>query len=180
MNFPRSVRLPIVNYLNDRPYELVRACDVGGEPSSVAQVVSVCNEPNVYEWLFRKPLGGRPYEEAKAREWLEWSNDGWSSGTHFVFAVIDEQKVIVAACDIKSNDPIAEIGYWASQEHRGVMTNAVMAMCALAADAGFQKLFARTKNENYRSTAVLRRAGFKKCESDDPSYERFELLLRSD
>jgi RimJ/RimL family protein N-acetyltransferase len=144
----------------------------------VARIVSICSEPNVYEWLFREPLGGCPYEETKAREWLQWSNDGWSSGTHFVFAVIDDQKCVVAACDIKSNNPIAEIGYWASQWHRGVITNAVISMCTLAADAGFRELFARTKKENYRSQAVLQRAGFKKSASHDGGEERFTLLLR--
>ena len=177
MRFLSPLRCPVENYLSGRSYEMVRACDLSEESSSLARIVSICNETKVYEWLFRGPLGGRPYEEANARDWLKWSREGWLSGTHFVFAVIDDQKCVVAACDIKSNDPVAEIGYWASQRERGIMTNTVMAMCALAADAGFRELFARTKKENYKSQAVLRRAGFDRSLSDDNGDARFTLLL---
>lgn len=179
MKFPSPLRLPIVNHLNGRLYEFVRGCDVSSEPSSVARIVSICNEPDIYEWIFRGPLEGRPYEEEKAREWLQWAKEGWLSGTHFVFAVIDDQKCVAAACDIKSNEPVAEIGYWASQQHRGVMTNAVVTMCALAVDAGFRELFARTKKENQRSRAVLQRAGFKRSPSHNCGYERFTMSLGS-
>ena len=173
------LRLSIRNHLSGSLYEFVRACDVSDESSSIARIVSICNEPSIYEWLFQGPLGGRPYDEGKARQWLQWSNEGWSSGTHFVFAVLDDQRRVAAACDIKSQGPSAEIGYWASQQDRGVMTNAVMAMCVLAADAGFRELFARTKKANHRSQAVLQRAGFTRGVSDDSDHERFTLLLNA-
>jgi RimJ/RimL family protein N-acetyltransferase len=177
MEFPNPLPVPIVNHLTGHPYDLVRASDVSSDPLSVKRITSICNEPEVYEWLFREPLKGRPYDEVKAHEWLKWSRDGWSSGSHFVFAVIDDEQRIIAACDIKSKEPIAEIGYWSSQQHRGVMTNAVKAMCRLATKAGFLKLFARTKEKNSRSQAVLKRAGFEKKPSDLIDYQCFELLL---
>jgi RimJ/RimL family protein N-acetyltransferase len=177
MKFPSPLRLPIENQLTGRSYELVGACDVGDDDATVARIVSICNEPAVYEWLFRGPLEGRPYEEAKAREWLRWAKDGWTSGTHFVFAVLDDQQCIVAACAIKGNTPSAEVGYWASQWHRGVMTNALLKISALAAGAGFRELFAKTKKGNSKSQGVLRRAGFTQSADDEGGYERFSLRL---
>jgi hypothetical protein len=97
MRFPNPLRLSVENYVSGRSYEMVRACDVSEESSSLARIVSICNEPNVYEWLFRGPLEGRPYDEANARDWLQWSREGWLSGHHFVFAVLDDQKCVVAA-----------------------------------------------------------------------------------
>lgn len=180
MKFPNPLRVPIVNHLTGRAYNLVRASDMNGDPSNQQRIAAICNEPEVYEWLFRDLFEGRPYEEAKAREWLRWSREGWSSGTHFVFAVIDDEQRIAAACDIKSAEPVAEIGYWASQKHRGVMTNAVKAMCALAREAGFRRLFARTKEKNVRSQAVLVRAGFERKPSEQSGHRRFELSLGVD
>lgn len=99
-------------------------------------------------------------------EWLSWASQGWRANTHFCFAVTDDSGAIAAACDIKSRDPDgAEIGYWASARHRGVMTNAVSAMCEAARQAGFRSLMARVRHENSRSQAVLARAGF----GTDPS-----------
>lgn len=178
MKFSLPLRVPIANHLSGRTYQLVRACDLRADSSTVAWIVSICSEPNVYEWLFREPLDGLPYDASKALEWLRWSNDGWQLGTHFVFAVIDDQESIAAACDIKSNEQVAEIGYWASDHHRGVMTNAIVAMCTLAAEEGFRGLLARTKKENHRSQRVLQRAGFTRIEHEDSSEERFMLPLK--
>lgn len=177
MTFPVPLRVPIRNHLTGRPYELVRACEVNPKPATVARIVAICNEPLVYEWIFRESLAGRRYEAADAREWLEWSWSGWSDGTHFVFAVLDEAGHIAAACDIKSKDPVAEIGYWASQQHRGIMTNAVKAMCGLAAAAGFRGLFSRTRSDNQSSKAVLARAGLVPAPSPGHDEDRFELLF---
>src|SRR5690606_12512109 len=92
--------------------------------------------------------------------WLEWSRDGWTSGTHFVFGVMTENGRVAAACDIKSPDAMAEGGYWASGAHRGVMTNALKAGCRLASEGGCRGLFGRTHEGDVRSVSVLLRAGF--------------------
>lgn len=177
MKFPIPLRIPVVNHLTGRTCFLVQASDLISDPLSVSQVASICNESDVYEWLFREPFTGRPYDEAKALEWLQWSRDGWLSGRHFVFAVVDDARWVNAACDIKSNEPVAEIGYWASRQHRGVMTNAVKAMCGLAKEAGFRKLCARTKEKNLRSQAVLERSGFERTPSTQTGFHNFERLL---
>ncbi len=177
MRFPEDLRVPIDNPLTGARYELVRADGAARGPEALERLVEICNEPDIYDWLFRELLGGRPYSEGKAREFLEWSGAGWSAGTHFVFLVLDGEGRIAAACDIKSNDTVAEVGYWAGRDHRGVMTNTVRALCALAAGAGFGRLFARTKAGNLRSQGVLLRAGFARVQDDPDGHARFELPL---
>jgi RimJ/RimL family protein N-acetyltransferase len=179
MRFCGPINVRIVNHLTKRPYFLIGACELEIEAGNIERITSICNEPDVYDWLFRKPLSGKPYPEEKARQWLEWARAGWTANSHFIFAVISEAKDIAAACQIKSNDDVAEVGYWASHIHRGVMTDAVSAMCLLAANAGFRELYASTNEGNTRSEAVLSRVGFVRVpgvRSDNRS--RFELLLK--
>jgi len=160
--FPDGLRIPIASHLNGRRYFVVRCDHVEPTVDRLAEIVSICNEPEVYGWLFREVLGGLVYPPEKARGWLSWAADGWRANSHFCFAVTDESGGIVAACDIKSSDPDgAEIGYWASALHRGVMTNAVDAMCRAARQAGFRSLMAWVRHGNIRSLAVLARVGFR-------------------
>lgn len=175
--FPEEICVGIVNHVTGRRYDLIPAADLSPDLPTLARIVAVCNESEVYRWLFREPLAGRPYSEKWARDWIEWSKAGWHAKTHFVFVVLDEMKSVAAACDIKSNALNAEIGYWASQEHRGVMTNAVVAVCNLAAAAGFVGVFARTKKSNIRSQAVLARAGFEKSHDRSDDHEWFTRTL---
>lgn len=159
--FPSVVREPIVNHLNGARCLLVRADQVEASAGHLAEIVGIANEPVIYDWLFRAGLEGAPYPVEKAGDFLRWSADGWNEGTHFVFLVVGEDGKICAACDIKSADfEGAEIGYWSSSRHRGVMTNAVRAMCALAKSAGYRSLTARARLGNLRSQAVLGRLGF--------------------
>ena len=172
---PDSLPLQIVNHLNGRPFRLIRAHDLRPDTSNLAVIVSICNQPEVYDWLFRGPLDGRPYTEINAHWWLNWASEGWATGSHFGFAVIDQDQHIAAACDIKTADAVAEIGYWASQHHRGIMTNAVIALRDWAERTGYNGLFARTKRTNYKSQNVLQRAGFVPAPSEEPDYLRFEI-----
>jgi RimJ/RimL family protein N-acetyltransferase len=161
IQFPDLVRIPVQNALDARRYWLIRTDTLTPEPNLLSAIAAICNEPAVYDWLFREGLQGQPYPPAKAGEWLAWAAAGWRENTHFCFALVDEQGAIAAACDIKSNDPDeAEVGYWASAAHRGVMTNTVVALCQAAREAGFRRLVARTRKANQRSQAVLLRAGF--------------------
>ena len=54
----------------------------------------------------------------------------------------------------------------------------VAAMCELAANAGFVRLFARTKKSNVRSQAVLERAGFAIATLDDLSEEQVRTFAQ--
>lgn len=158
---------------------LVRADAVEGTAERLLEVTRACNEPGVYEWLFRERLGGEPYPPEDAAQFFEWAHEGWRNGTHFVFLLLSPKGEIVGALDLKSaNLKEAEVGYWLSQSHSGVMTNAVLTLAGLARAAGYQKLFARVRPANDRSAAVLRRAGFALSGELEKTFLRFDLDLR--
>ena len=125
----------------------------------------MCNEPLVYDRLFRQRRQGRPYLAEEADGFLHWAQEGWQHHTHFVFLILSREGEIVGAVDIKSPDPYAgEIGYWASERHRGVMTNVLLELVRVAQAAGFRRLWANPDADNERSVALLRRAGFEPYE----------------
>ena len=161
ISFPYPLRIPISNPRTGLAYAVVRGDAVAPEAARIAEVVGICNEPAVYEWLFRSLLGGRPYEARDAEGWFRWIAEGWAEGSHFCFLVVDEAGSICAACDIKSNAADgAEMGFWCSAGHSGIMTNAVRSILRAAREAGFRSLMACALRENGRSKALLSRVGF--------------------
>lgn len=139
------------------------------ESNNIAALVRICNEPAIYDFLFRERLEGQPYPTSKAESFISWGASGWREGTHFVFIVTTDETPfrIVAAADIKSADlNAAEVGYWASVEHSGVMTPVVSKMCSLAKEAGYQSLFARVRKNNSRSISVLSLNDFEKSSAE--------------
>jgi RimJ/RimL family protein N-acetyltransferase len=123
--------------------------------------VSICNEPQVFNTLFAEMFPEGEYPRSSAEDWSTQAKAGWQKGTYFVFVTIDKQGLVVAACDIKSAEiDHAEIGYWASSHHPGVMTNSVLQVLELARQAGFREFFAEVLRDNYKSQGVLQRIGF--------------------
>ncbi|WP_050028678.1 GNAT family N-acetyltransferase [Verrucomicrobium sp. BvORR034] len=179
INFPYPLRLPFQNALTGATYFLVSGDQIEPTPDQLLAIARCANEPLVYDLLFRERFEGEPYQETDAAGWITWTHAGWKDNTHFSFMVQDNAGGVVAACDIKSNDlEGAEMGYWSSTHHRGVMTNAVKLMCQEAAKAGFRALTARTKRGNDKSRAVLQRVGFQDVASpDDERYDHYLLQL---
>lgn len=167
--------IAIENALSGALYSLQAIDSIQPSESHVENVTEICNEPEIYRWLYREMFDGKPYPSDSAAEWISWGAEGWQNGTHFVFVILDGTGGIVASCDIKDADPDrAEIGYWASVSHRGVMTNAVVAMLELAEEAGFRGFSAEVLPENLRSQAVLRRTGF---ELSDEAAQKTGLIV---
>lgn len=163
------------------PYTLIRADKVPGNEDSLQRLVSVCNEPEIYDFLFRILLKGAPYSAPNATYFLDKAAQGWREQTHFIFVSLDSNQEICGAMDIKSNNrKQAEIGYWASKDHVGITSPGVNVLCEIAAKAGFESLFAFVKTTNPRSVAVLERNGFLKKPTIDHAkeYPRF-LFVRS-
>lgn len=179
IQFPVPINIPVENYLSGQRYWLISADRLEHTDKRLAEISEICNELEIYNWLFRSSLSGSPYTCAKAAEWIAWSRDGWREYTHFSFAITDDTGAIAAACDIKSNDLAeAEVGYWSSSKHRGIMTNAVIGLCSLARQTGFQALFARTDPKNLRSKSVLTRAGFvHQALRSDAIHDFFRIVL---
>jgi RimJ/RimL family protein N-acetyltransferase len=160
IDFQRKQRV-IWNALSGKEYTLVALDLIDPTEKVIAQVAAICNEPLVYEVLFRKLLSDKPYPPSMATDWFARGADGWKQNSHFVFGIFDQEGDIAAACDIKNADSSwAEVGYWSSSSHSGVMTNAIIGLIDLAKEAGFDRLFAETQKANTRSQGGLRRAGF--------------------
>ena len=159
--FPSAVSIPLTHPLSGKVYTLARADALEGTPDEVADLIAACNEPLIYEWLFRERLEGQPYTEAQAASFLNWMRYGWQNDAYFVFALLSPCGRLVGVLDIKSADPIAaEVGYWLSSKHRGLMGVAVAALETLARHAGCHSLYARIRPGNGRSQAVVQRAGW--------------------
>ena len=159
--FSRNLSVLLRHPLTGQTYTLLRADELPLTHEHAAEVAAVCNEPLVYDRLFRARRQGRPYAVTEGEDFLAWAAAGWRDGTHFVFLLLGPEHRVAGALDVKSPDRSAgEVGYWLGTEHRGIMTSALLAMLDAAREAGFVRLWARPDADNARSLALLDRAGF--------------------
>jgi RimJ/RimL family protein N-acetyltransferase len=129
--------------------------------NNIFEIIAICNQEDIYSLLFRDKLNGERYEEPNAQSFVAWANKGWQDGTYFVFIIKNQDDKVIGAIDIKSNNSdLAEIGYWASDNFPGFMTNAVSGLIEQAKNAGCHSFVAYTKLENNKSKGVLSRSGF--------------------
>lgn len=144
-------------------------------------LISLSNEPKVYSWIFKERLKGDPYGMDMAKGFFEMGSEGWRNHEQFVFMLLTQDGSPAANIDIKTADINgAEIGYLSSIKHSGVMTNTVLAVAAIAKEAGFKMLWARTLKDNKDSSRVLVRAGFthnEKRSTECETYHYYELEL---
>src|SRR5207244_1033493 len=102
------------------------------------QVTRICNEPLIYDFLFRRSLHGAPYPLENARQFLDSAVAAWRDRTHFVFLIQRGDDSIVGNVDLMSPHlDAAEIGYWATSRAPGFMTPAIAALCDVARRAGY-------------------------------------------
>jgi RimJ/RimL family protein N-acetyltransferase len=177
--FPDNLNIRLEHPLTGLSYTLLRADLLQPNAGLLAEVVAACNEPLIYDWLFRERCRGQPYAEADARSFFAWQQSGWQDGTFFVFLLLSPEGRVVGALDIKSSDlGAAEVGYWLSAAHRGLMNTALEQLEELARGAGFRSLYARVRPGNERSQAVVRRAGWQNTGlEDDGLHLRFVRSL---
>ncbi|WP_309396025.1 GNAT family N-acetyltransferase [Cerasicoccus maritimus] len=158
---------------------MTRIDEVASTPVVHDQLVSVCNEEKIYDWLFRRLFDGEPYKEKNSVGFFRSGAEGWKNNHSFVFLLVTELGEVAAAIDIKAPDiEKSEIGYWASERHRGCMTNTVIALLSIAKDAGYRSLFARVRKANLNSVGVLARSGFTLSPTDeDETYDFYRIEL---
>jgi RimJ/RimL family protein N-acetyltransferase len=167
---------PFHNAKTGAPYTLVRADQLSATADHLKQLIEINNQPDIYNFLWGRPLNAKPYDEAKAQSFFEWSARGWGQQTHFVFVALDSVGEICAASDFKSNlRARAEVGYWVSRDHAGLASPMVQILRQIARATDVENLFAYVRADNPRSAAVLEKNGFKKREELDLSrgYQRY-------
>lgn len=163
----------VINHLTGNRFTLARVVDIERSEAQFDRITSICNEPVVFSSLFSEMFPEGRYPPSAAHDFVNWATDGWEQGTHFVFATLDPDGLVVSTCDIKSNQvEDAEIGYLCSAAHTGVMTNSVTAMLALAVEAGFLSFIAHVRADNTASQRVLERIGFLRDGESPPGSNR--------
>ena len=180
-NFDSLLPLSVTNYLTSASYALHRCDHMQFAQAQHMQIMNICNEPRIYNLLFRKRRRGVPYRLQDARGFTQWGVDGWRAERYFLFFVVTAKNEIVAAVDIKSSNlTSSEIGYWCSEHHRGVMTNTITALTMLMSSAGFVKAHALVLPTNAKSAGVLLRNGFEllgSAERDGITYNKYNKVL---
>lgn len=152
--------VPITNYHTGEIYWL-RRVDRIVEKNLDKQIATICNQPIIYDRLFRERREGQPYHPKDARWFIDWGRRGWERNDLFLFFTLTEDNQVAAAIDIKSAElDSPEIGYWCSQDHPGIMTNTVIALRQIMPQAGFRGVHALVSPDNDRSMRVLQRASF--------------------
>jgi RimJ/RimL family protein N-acetyltransferase len=124
-------------------------------------ITEICNESLVYRFLFEDRLKGKAYEIHDAHQFVIWAKECWKKDISYFFFIRDQNNNVVACTDIgSSNLKEAPIGYWATMNSPGVMTNAVKCLITVARNAGYRKLYALVEPVNIKSIGVVQRSGF--------------------
>lgn len=124
-------------------------------------LVESCNQPLIYNNLFKQKFDGRPYQKNDALEFANIGIMGWKQQKEFIFIIRNSEGKIVGGMDIKSDPKTpAEIGYWADSNHSGFMTNAAKAMIDWAKDQNYTSLYALIVPQNTKSKSLVERLGF--------------------
>ena len=170
----------IENYFTHLKYRLVPAEILPPDCEYAEQVARICNEPLIYNLLFRERFGGRPYGMADAEGFMQWATSGWKDLSYFVFFAISPDSSFAGVIDIKSSDrDFAEIGYWVSSHHRGLATSMLGCLLEFASASDYRRLFARVRKDNQASMKVLENNGFERDLSweEDPIGYRYVRSL---
>src|SRR5687767_3020745 len=83
-----------------------------GREELVGQLTEACNEPLIYDVLFRPRRLGAPYSRDDAERFLDEAGRGWLEGTHFVFLILGTGGLIGNVAIETADLEAAEIGYW--------------------------------------------------------------------
>lgn len=156
------VKIEIKNHLTKKSYFIKDLADDNQYQELIPKIVKVCNEPKIFKRLFaRKFTEGDKYTPINALKFLVYGYDGWKDDARFLFGIFSEDGEMVGALELRSNKPEAcEIGYWASENHRGFMSNALIAISKFAKEQGYQKLFLLVAPDNIASQKVAKNAGY--------------------
>lgn len=181
-NFESLIESYISNFKTGEICRMIGGIKMTFSDEDVKDISRICSQEEVYDILFKRKLGGKPYTEENAQLFISWIKRGWKEQTHFVFIIRDSKNRIIGAIDIKSPDlESSEVGYWADKLASGFMTNALQSLEEIATRAGYKSLYAKVVAHNKKSMGVLERAGFAKRAGsklvEDREYVEFDRKL---
>ncbi len=177
-NFESIISREVKNFKTGEVYKLNGGEEMSFSDIDVENLVSICSQEEIYDFLFRARFNNRPYSQSDAEGFLKYIKDGWENKTHFVFLIRNSDNKIIGAVDIKSSNlDDSEIGYWADRNHGGFMANAVSELCLIAKDTGYKKLNAKVRPDNNKSSSVLIRNGFENVGTSSGYSEGIEYAL---
>ena len=127
-------------------------------PEDALELARAIGHEAVVRMLARVPW---PYSEADARSWIEEPRD--PSLPNLLITLPGEGGRIVGCVGLHEDGGQAEVGYWIAPTHwgRGIATEALTGLLALARLAGHRRIVSRHAADNPASGRVLRKAGFR-------------------
>jgi len=140
--------------------------------ADIPEIVQLLNDPAIAKTTLNIPY---PYNEEKAREWLDFQQQGWESGQEHTFAITrQEDGRLLGAISIRANarHKKAEIGYWIGSPYwgQGYATEAARAIIRYGFETlDLNRIYALHFSENPASGRVMQKAGM-----------QFEGVLRQD
>jgi RimJ/RimL family protein N-acetyltransferase len=125
-----------------------------------AAIVAACADPDIPRFTFMKD----GLTEIEATEWIERSNEGWSSG-HPRFAIVDAvDERLLGQVGVAVNEHLrsGEAYYWVAPDarRRRVASNALGLVADWVFSKGVDRLFLLVHPENAASHRVAQRCGF--------------------
>lgn len=133
-----------------------------GEEGDVEAITAACNDRAIAEFLDVIPF---PYTDNDARDYIERTREGWSSGTTSNFAIVVDGSAVgsIGVSWKRPHDGVAEVGYWVAPEARGegVGTRALRLVARwVFHERGMERLQLRADEQNPASRRVAEKAGF--------------------
>ncbi|MCX5391031.1 GNAT family N-acetyltransferase [Streptomyces sp. NBC_00094] len=131
-------------------------------PGDLDAVYEICQDPDIRRWT----VVPDPYTRQDAEFFLNrLVPDGWREDAEYTFAVepVSGGPLLAAITLISRGSGVWEVGYWLSEEHRGLgyMTETVRALAHWAfTGLGCTRLVWRAELGNAGSRAVAERVGF--------------------
>ncbi|MCA9382766.1 GNAT family N-acetyltransferase [Candidatus Dojkabacteria bacterium] len=181
--FSLPIRNSVTNYHTNQK-AILTSIDSSFEivESQLEDIVKICNQDGVYDWLFNVNLEGNAYTLEKAQSFADHCQKSWDEMSSFKFWLLEDKRV-VAALDIKSDNlESAEVGYWADANTPGYMTNALNELCNIASAAGYRSLYTLIRPANIASRNLAERAGFDYqgyIKENDKKYCKYTRTLTS-
>lgn len=105
--FEPSFKIPVKAFIERFPsgklYKL-RSADSSASFSQkdFQDIAQVCNEPLIYNTLFKKMFDGKPYTPQDSEGFIKMAKDGWDHNNKFIFLIRDPDNKTVGAVDIKT------------------------------------------------------------------------------